>query len=549
MITTKIPKTLLTTSLLCLAPFMTQAQDLLYAENFGTNNSYGRDYALGTPETQWFGIRDGNTNNNLAAESYESYLQYDGFITGPALNNSPVVVTTPEPPDQTLGVFYYTTVNVYNSAFFTREYTGINSEDIGSISWDMLARGTGGGDFNVLLKIGGNWYTPDTGLSINTPDTWTHFSTDLSTVTWVRLDGMDPENNSAEKLCYIPFRIEGTSGVELPTGTVQAFGILMDNMTGGRLVMDNYQIYSPPPPPPEELYAENFGTNNSYGRDYALGTPETQWFGIRSGNENNNLAAESYESYLQYDGFWAGPAVNNSPVVVTTPEPADQSRGVFYFTTVNVYNVTFFTREYTGINAEDIGWISWDMLARGTGDGDFNILLKIGGNWYTPDSGFSISAPDLWTHFSVDLSTVTWVLMDGMDPENNSAEKLSYIPFRIEGTTPVSLPTGTVEAFGILLDNMTGGRLVMDNYKIFTPGALLESVQVGMAIAGAAAEVSVESSVEGRYYQAQVSTDGMATWNNIGNAQPGNGGTLILALDGGAPLSGEKVFYRVVDSI
>lgn len=72
-----------------------------------------------------------------------------------------------------------------------------------------------------------------------------------------------------------------------------------------------------------------------------------------------------------------------------------------------------------------------------------------------------------------------------------------------------------------------------------------KSVALGMAVAGDAAEVSIDSEVD-QYYQLQVSTDDMASWSDLGYPQPGTGGALVLADPAGKPASGDSVFYRVV---
>jgi hypothetical protein len=285
------------------------------------------------------------------------------------------------------------------------------------------------------------------------------------------------------------------------------------------------------------LYSENFATTSSWGRDEALGTPQTQWFGLRDGSTTNNDAAETFENWYAYNGYWAGPALNNSPA-----EPGDL--GVFVFTISSVFRVVYFTREYSGISAEEIGTISWDMVSRGTG-GAFNVILKVDGNWYTPASTFSLPTALLWTHFSVSLSSATWIRMDGMDPEGNSALEPASVIDRTGGTGVGALPAGPVQAFGIHFDNMTNGNVAIDNYRIYSEGDVAAPVAVGMAVAGEAAEISINSEA-GHYYQLQVSVNDMASWDDLGYPQPGNGGTLILSDPAGKPASGEAVFYRVV---
>lgn len=285
------------------------------------------------------------------------------------------------------------------------------------------------------------------------------------------------------------------------------------------------------------LYSENFATTNSWGRDDLLGTPQTQWYGVRDGATTNNAAAETFENWYAYNGYWPAPALNNSPA-----ESGDL--GVFVFTINSVFKVVFYTREYTGISAEDIGTVSWDMVSRGTG-GSYNVLLKVAGEWYTPAATFSMPTALLWTHYSVDIPAASWVRLDGLDPEDNSTLEPATVLIRADGTPVGALPSGPVQAFGILLDSMLNNNTAIDNYRIYSAGAVTAPVAVGMAVAGDAAEVSIDSEAD-QYYQLQVSTDGMATWSDLGYPQPGTGGTLVLADPAGKPASGSNVFYRVV---
>ncbi|MGC9450205.1 MAG: hypothetical protein ACP5I4_02050 [Oceanipulchritudo sp.] len=98
--------------------------------------------------------------------------------------------------------------------------------------------------------------------------------------------------------------------------------------------------------------------------------------------------------------------------------------------------------------------------------------------------------------------------------------------------------------------NLTGGDAIfIDNFEIAVAGTSTPVAPLGVEVAIAGADVKLTfDTVAGQTYALLVSTDGMQTFNPVG--EPGSSGTgdgnpLTLTDVGGAPAAGSKVFYAV----
>ncbi len=118
----------------------------------------------------------------------------------------------------------------------------------------MFSEGAGG-DFNVLLKVGGGWYTTSDRLSKTLSAEWDLFVSDLTTASWLRLPNMAVQNASADSPTVIPSIADGIATASL-SGNVEAFGLLFENTLSAGFNIDNYQIYVIPEP---RAYAILFG--------------------------------------------------------------------------------------------------------------------------------------------------------------------------------------------------------------------------------------------------------------------------------------------------
>ena len=188
-------KSVLTLSLLALTSTVPlAAQSVLYLENFNTLEGFQRP----AQNIGWQGSRAGGLDTSGGPNAFaevggtDDPVPYNNqsVLGNPAgVNNNPI-------SGATYGHGFWSPTNIFNVAIATQEYGGFNSNEIQSISWDLLINGTSGTQImRAMIQVGGsaadtdNWYVSNPLLTIDVAarnQEW-HRDTIQASGDWIRM--------------------------------------------------------------------------------------------------------------------------------------------------------------------------------------------------------------------------------------------------------------------------------------------------------------------------------------------------------------------------
>ena len=322
------------------------------------------------------------------------------------------------------------------------------------------------------------------------------------------------------------------------------------------------------------LYLENFSNLQEFNRP-ATDTGWQAFWDEGTPNGNYHLAELADPDGQQFNSPLGNPeGVNNNPV------PGAEFGAVFWSPTF-LQNVTIATQEFAGVlQSSEIVGFTWDYSVDSPSGGegaDFHkrALVQVGGsasdtdNWYVSDPMIVFHTATLsngeppngffearWEQTAVSAAG-NWIRVPFYDYANRAftwprsgSPKTAGDFAGYEGYTFYKgpLPEGVVHGFGILIDQVRGGNVWIDNYTILgasetsgTPTGPAPTLSV--QVQGDDVHVSFESSGS-LTYQLFKSTAGMHSFVAVGEMAAGNDGPKTFVDPGGRPATG-SVFYRV----
>lgn len=266
-------KTLLSLSSLAIAAATTvSAQSILYLETFNTTEGFLRP----AQNIGWQGSRAGGLDTSGGPQALgevggsDNPIPYNNqsVLGNPAgVNNNPIAGAT-------YGHAFWSPTAIFNVAITTQEFGGFNSNQLQSITWDMLINGTSGTQImRAMIQVGGspsdtnNWYVSNPVLSIDVAarnQEW-HRDTIQASGDWIRMPSYEfstgtfqwpssaADKTAADFAGYLDYTFYLGA---LPEGTVHGFGLFVDNRAGGNMRIDNYTLTAIPEP---ATYAALFG--------------------------------------------------------------------------------------------------------------------------------------------------------------------------------------------------------------------------------------------------------------------------------------------------
>jgi hypothetical protein len=213
----------------------------------------------------------GGTQGDLAATEGWKGGQHDNPILNPpdgqisvstgatemtAVNSKPVGSTTNTgflfySPDQRAGVYNYTQEYSLRSddlrkvKWDSRNNTGTDNpikNNDGSVNEELMAKA----DMHLVFQVDSSWYVSDQGFQHQGDNSaWTNNKVDVSGLTYGLFDRFKDENTD-----LLPRRTSTAalqSGLNLPSGTIDTFGIYV-NKNFGTVRLDNYTLKAVPTP-------------------------------------------------------------------------------------------------------------------------------------------------------------------------------------------------------------------------------------------------------------------------------------------------------------
>jgi hypothetical protein len=234
------------------------APSLVYREIF-PNDSGGTQAQISVTQG-WYGDQHGQ----------QPLTNSSGQVsTGSGNGNPAPVASNPVGPIADTGFFFWSPASRAGIYLYTFEIPSLSSAALRQVSWDsrnntayapLTQPGLTQAQIDAIIdsymhlaiNVDGNWFISDLGVPHTTGNSvWESHVLDVTTLTF----GLFDDHNSGESSTSLPRNLDGSSGLALPAGTVQAIGLWMNKnqpafgQTQAQLRIDNFAITASVPEP------------------------------------------------------------------------------------------------------------------------------------------------------------------------------------------------------------------------------------------------------------------------------------------------------------
>lgn len=203
------------------------------------------------------------------------------------------------------------------------------------------------------------------------------------------------------------------------------------------------------------------------------------WFGRQHGNEPFTPTTAASPSLSGQIAIPAAGSTELAPINSNPVGPTDQT-GFLFWSPVQRAGIYLYTNEFPGLNTTDLRTITFESRNNTIYDPVNNptdterarmrLALLVGDEWYISDQGvYHTAGPNVWQQQLFDISTLTF----GLFNDHNGLETPTSLPRNNDGSTGLSLPAGTVNAFGLYVgfnvqspSTPTSATIRIDNFAI-----------------------------------------------------------------------------------